>query len=90
MFRLSVAVISLLACACTGGSLEPPPTQAELERYADQGCTGRLRCVGYSDIAGRHRDECYFSCNGGCPERWVCAREVADGPSNTWFPPTGH
>jgi hypothetical protein len=95
MSLLPVVVTFLLACACAGRSLEPPPTSAELEGYAlncaaDQDCTGRLRCIAYNDISGRPRQQCFFPCNDGCPDRWVCAREVPDGASNTCFAPTGN
>ena len=49
---------------------------------ADSDCTGRLRCVSYTGVAGREMNQCLFPCGDGCPTGWNC-QIVSDGPSNT-------
>jgi hypothetical protein len=49
---------------------------------ADSDCTGRLRCVSYTGVAGREMKQCLFPCGDGCPGGWNC-QIVTDGPSNT-------
>ena len=49
---------------------------------ADSDCTGRLRCVSYTGVAGREMRQCLFPCGEGCPTGWNC-QIVSEGPSNT-------
>src|SRR5690349_959288 len=63
-------------------------TSAELAKHgrsctSDADCVGRLRCVSYYGVAARELRQCLFSCLDGCPEGWMCLKDVADGPSNT-------
>jgi hypothetical protein len=86
---LQGALITLGFCfvACGAGA---PPTRVESAHYGEAcastgDCPGRLRCVAWSDIAGRQRQSCLYECEDGCPEGWVCGDE-RDGPSGVCRP----
>jgi hypothetical protein len=69
------------------GSHSDTPDASELAKNgancsADSDCSGRLRCVSYTGVAGRELKQCLFPCGDGCPTGWNC-QITTDGPSNT-------
>jgi hypothetical protein len=63
------------------------PDRAELAMNGkscatDENCSGRLRCMAYTDVGGREMRQCLFSCLDSCPDGWVCQAQTADGPRN--------